>query len=396
MARMSIDDKFLRDPRVTQLALDLGVSRWEAMGRLLAVFAVCYDLERDIITPAQVDLAGERPGLADALFAVDLAVTTRRGLRIRGVKKRIEYLAPKREAGRQGGLKSGESRRNSAKQKREIREATVNPPDPVPDLVPDPVPEDQSSLPRAIPPEPSPTLVAPPRTVDATLRASPPPAPLLPGSIARANARRRVITTAWQLAGQAFRELGREGIDPTAPDSWAGLPSADSEAMKRLGAIADRLLIGDLPDAEAALAAIRNRVAVAKAEAKAKSPPTRRYLTPMAMWSPISFEHAAALSPEQVRAAVTPATDRRGNPPTPAPQRRVKPEPPPPKGAPVEDLVAMAAAARIALGHDRPPSAAELDTPEPLRLCGDARAGPSDAEPTDPPDEKPTRKNRTA
>lgn len=162
MARMSIDDKFLRDPRVTQLALELRMSRWEAMGRLIAVFAVCYDLERDVISCNQVDLAAERPGFGDAMFAVDLAVNTRRGMRIRGAGKRIEYLAPKREAGRQGGIKSGESRRKTAKQKREIGEARLNPPDPVPDPAPDPVPEDQTPPPaRAIAPAPEPAHVPP-------------------------------------------------------------------------------------------------------------------------------------------------------------------------------------------------------------------------------------------
>lgn len=157
MARMSIDDKFLRDPRVTQLALDLGITRWDAMGRLLAVFSTCYDLERDVLQSALIDHAAELAGFADAMFAVDLAVNTRRGLRVRGAGKRIEYLTPKREAGRLGGIKSGESRRKLAKQKRSKREASPNPPDPVPDLPPDPVPEDQNpSPPRAIPPSTEP------------------------------------------------------------------------------------------------------------------------------------------------------------------------------------------------------------------------------------------------
>src|ERR1043166_6122728 len=246
MARMSIDDKFLRDPRITQLAMDLHMSRWEAMGRLLAVFAVCYDLERDTLTCNQVDLAAERPGFGDAMFASDLAVNVRRGMRIRGAGKRIEYLAPKRAAGRLGGLKSAESRRlaakqrrtsaggaasnaitdadqnaeatthgpakqnstndhndakphgNQLKQNRENREARLNPPDPVPDLLPDPVPEDQDLPPArdravpALPPQPPPPQPAPP--------------PVLPASIARAETRRRVIATAWQLGA---RDAGR-------------------------------------------------------------------------------------------------------------------------------------------------------------------------------------------
>lgn len=142
MARMSIDDKFLRDTRVTELGLDLGLSRWEAMGRLLAVFAVCYDLERDVLTCKQVDLAAERPGFGDAMFAADLAVNVRGGMRIRGAGERIKYLSHKAEAGHIGGLKSGESRRNQAKQNRSNHEARGNPPDPVPDVVPDPVPDE--------------------------------------------------------------------------------------------------------------------------------------------------------------------------------------------------------------------------------------------------------------
>jgi hypothetical protein len=157
---------------------------------------------------------------------------------------------------------------------------------------------------RAIPPntELAPTMPGLPE---------PAPPPILPGSIARAEARRRLIGAAWQLAGDAFRELGREGIDPTAPDAWSGMPSAGSEGMKRLMAVVDLLLVGDEPDADRALAVIANRIAVAKAEGRAKSPPTRRWMTPMAIWSSVAFENAATISPEQVH-ATTPAGQRAG------------------------------------------------------------------------------------
>jgi uncharacterized phage protein (TIGR02220 family) len=145
MARMSIDDKFLRDPRVHELALALGISRFDAMGRLLAVYAICYDLERDVLTTRAIDIAAEREGFADAVFEADLAVNVRGGMRIRGALERIEYLQTKSESGRIGGIKSGESRRNSSKQKREAEleanEARRNPPDPAPDPAPDPVPD---------------------------------------------------------------------------------------------------------------------------------------------------------------------------------------------------------------------------------------------------------------
>lgn len=162
MARMSIDDKLLRDPRVLRLARGLGWSRRETVGALLDVFAVAYDRERDTLPTADIDVAAEREGFADAMFEVDLAEQVRGGVRIKGARERIKYLTAKVEAGRIGGLKSAETRRNKAKQKRSTLQAPVNLPDPVPDSVPDPVPEDQSSpSAHAIPPSPVPAPPVP-------------------------------------------------------------------------------------------------------------------------------------------------------------------------------------------------------------------------------------------
>jgi hypothetical protein len=160
MARMSIDDKFLRDPRVTRLAEALGWNRYEARGRLLDVFAVCYDLETDIITPEDANAAADEARLADVMVTVGLADLDGGGIRVHGAAERIEYLARKAEAGRKGGVKSGETRRKKGEAKRSSAspklEAVGNPPDPVPDLPPDPVPApDQITDPqpaRAIPP----------------------------------------------------------------------------------------------------------------------------------------------------------------------------------------------------------------------------------------------------
>lgn len=151
MARMSIDDKFLRDPRVIRLAQRMGWSRRETIGALLDVYAVAYDRERDTLPPIDVDTAAERPGFSDAMFEVDLAEQDRRGVRIKGAKERIRYLDHKSEAGRLGGLKSAETRRNRSKQNRSNPQAPGNPlPLPlVPDLLllPDPVPEEEKKAP---------------------------------------------------------------------------------------------------------------------------------------------------------------------------------------------------------------------------------------------------------
>lgn len=153
MARMSIDDKFLRDGRVKLLGQRLGWSRRETMGALLDVFAVAYDQENDIIPLAEIDAAADKQGFALMMSEVNLGEIDGDDMRIKGAGERIEYLAKKREAGAKGGRKSGESRRKLHEAKRSIaseaRQASWNPPDPVPDLPPDPVPEDQKlSLPR--------------------------------------------------------------------------------------------------------------------------------------------------------------------------------------------------------------------------------------------------------
>lgn len=163
MARMSIDDKLLRDTRAIRLARRFGWRRQEAIGRLLDVYAVAYDRERDTLSVEDVDIAAEQDGFAAAMVEVDLAEQSRAGVRIRGAAERIRYLTQAADAGRLGGLKSGETRRSSARVNRGDPSPTLQgsgkPPDPVPDAVPDPVvvpdPEKISPSARAIPPTPA-------------------------------------------------------------------------------------------------------------------------------------------------------------------------------------------------------------------------------------------------
>lgn len=175
MARMSIDDMFLRDPRVLKLARATGEIKQTTRGRLLDVFAPCYDRVSDVMTVAEVDLVSELSGFARGMLEVGLAdlheasdepdgsrgahnahnmapiaVPTKlqdeQPLRIRGVRERILYLHRLRATASEGGRKSGESRRNrrEAKTNHVVRadaekaEATANAPAPAP--VPDPAP----------------------------------------------------------------------------------------------------------------------------------------------------------------------------------------------------------------------------------------------------------------
>ncbi len=152
MARMSIDDKICRDPRITVLAATLGWSRRETVGCLmLDVWPLCYDQETHLISERLIDAAVGHPGFAVAMLDSELASRDRSGkLLIRGAKERIEYLSHKKKAGREGGLKSAEVRGKGPKQTSSNRgstpQAAGNPsvpdsaPDPVPDSAPVPVP----------------------------------------------------------------------------------------------------------------------------------------------------------------------------------------------------------------------------------------------------------------
>lgn len=150
MARMSIDDAVGRDPRITMLAELVGWSRYETVGRLVCdVWPITYDQMTHLVSERVIDAAAGRKGFAEAMVEVGLARRDRSGkVAISGAKERIKYLADKSASGREGGLKSAETRRNKTKQTSSTAgstsQASRNPPDPVPDpspvLVPDPSP----------------------------------------------------------------------------------------------------------------------------------------------------------------------------------------------------------------------------------------------------------------
>ena len=146
MARMSVDDRFLRDPRVKKLAKLCGWSRRETMGALLDVWAVAYDRAQPTISAEDVDLAAELEGFTAKMVEAGLAQRRPGGKRggyggdvwISGVSKRVEYLADARSKGSVGGKKSGEVRRASRKPLKGQNgdpQGSTNPPDRVPDSV---------------------------------------------------------------------------------------------------------------------------------------------------------------------------------------------------------------------------------------------------------------------
>lgn len=139
MARMSVDDAVLRDPRIDILAKLTGWSRRETLGCLIEIWAVCYDRVDHSLGVKVIDMIAKAEGFAQLMLEAELATNTPSGkLRIAGAKERIGYLSNLKQWGREGGLKSAESRQKDIKgSAKPTAEAPVKPPhNPIP-IVPD-------------------------------------------------------------------------------------------------------------------------------------------------------------------------------------------------------------------------------------------------------------------
>lgn len=104
MARLSIDDKFTRDPRVLRLAKACSWSRWEAMGCLIDVWQLCYDRVTARVALGDLEIVSRVASFAQKLIEADLATLADDGfVRISGAEERIRYLRTAAENGKRGG-----------------------------------------------------------------------------------------------------------------------------------------------------------------------------------------------------------------------------------------------------------------------------------------------------
>lgn len=265
-------------------------------GRLWSWQAEHYTPEAPtyVVDADTIDSALGVAGGAAAMVRAKLADEVPEGFRVRGAEGRIEWLWQRRQAAKAGG--------EATKRKRASKDEPPGSPVAQPSGEPNSSPlvialvldqGDQIQSAPVLPRDPTvgaPVLPAVPAPV---------PAPVLRVAQDLADRRRRLIGKAWQLAGEAFLRVQGSGIDPTAPNGWAGLPSASTAPMRNLAARLDEMLVGEQPDFARAEARIANRILVAEADARAFSIPTARYMTPARMWDPTSFSIAVDLSPEQ-------------------------------------------------------------------------------------------------
>lgn len=170
MARVNLDGKVWKDPRVKRLAKRRTWSVRETIGTLAAVWDVAYDNRTPIMPRIDVDTAADTEGFAADMVAEDLATPIGDNLldvRLRGVTERIDFLLTQAQRGRLGGLAKAAAKRTDgafvadAKQTPSERQASAyhsgalpldQDPDPDPDKDPD-TDTDQDTGPRDLSPD---------------------------------------------------------------------------------------------------------------------------------------------------------------------------------------------------------------------------------------------------
>ncbi len=108
MARVSVEQKALIDPRFAQLGCLLGTTRHDALGRMILVWNECQEKASYFLPIDLVSAIMENKDGAKFVLAADLCVKTdRKTVRIKGTEGRVEWLAVKRENAKANGKKGG-------------------------------------------------------------------------------------------------------------------------------------------------------------------------------------------------------------------------------------------------------------------------------------------------
>lgn len=113
MARISVEQKALTDPRFDLLGRFLQATRHDALGRMILVWNECQERNTYTLPERLVGaIMGDRDG-ARWVCESDLAVWVNKNeIRIRGTQGRIEWLEVKRTAARSNGRKGGRPPKN--------------------------------------------------------------------------------------------------------------------------------------------------------------------------------------------------------------------------------------------------------------------------------------------
>lgn len=100
-ASVRIEDEAFSDTRIERLGVLLDTSRYDALGRLAYLWRQCTAMGKDVLAEELV----EHHVNIEALVQSGMAEKTDDGVRLKGARGRIEWLASKREVGKKVGPK---------------------------------------------------------------------------------------------------------------------------------------------------------------------------------------------------------------------------------------------------------------------------------------------------
>lgn len=103
MASVRFDN--LHDPRFKVLGKKLGTSHFDAIGRMAFIWDFCTEKNTHKVSETVCNLLADAQNFSDLICdeEVDLGERTSSGIRIKGTKGRIEWLAKARNNGKKGG-----------------------------------------------------------------------------------------------------------------------------------------------------------------------------------------------------------------------------------------------------------------------------------------------------
>lgn len=129
MARINVDSDALQDPRIVKrLPRYAGLGQYDALGRLLQVWALGYARKSVELTEVDIEEAADHVGFAGAMVQAGLAELVQDApavYRVAGLEARIGYLVAQSRAASEGGRARAEAPRRSG---RFVRSATIHQP----------------------------------------------------------------------------------------------------------------------------------------------------------------------------------------------------------------------------------------------------------------------------
>lgn len=105
MPRVNIEEQARKDPRFVVLGKKLNTTKFDALGRMIEVWAHCTENNSYFLCPEIIDACAELDGFHKLILLteVGLAEQTSQGIRIKGTEGRIEWLGKIREGAKKGG-----------------------------------------------------------------------------------------------------------------------------------------------------------------------------------------------------------------------------------------------------------------------------------------------------